>query len=67
MAREIYAWSKCKHPNVHQLVGVATFRDQICIVSSWMQNGSLVEYLASKPSEDRYRMVRGFDFTKERC
>ncbi|KAF8595411.1 kinase-like protein [Ceratobasidium sp. AG-I] len=40
-AKELYAWSKCKHNNVVQLLGLAEFRGQITMVSPWMENGSV--------------------------
>ncbi|KAG9099948.1 hypothetical protein FS749_016646 [Ceratobasidium sp. UAMH 11750] len=56
VAREIYAWSKLKHPNVLELVGLSTFRGQISIVSAWMENGTLPEYIVANPGIDRYQL-----------
>ncbi|KAG9091698.1 hypothetical protein FRC06_000451 [Ceratobasidium sp. 370] len=56
VAREIYAWSKLKHPNVLDLVGLSTFRGQISIVSAWMENGTLPEYIAANPGVNRYQL-----------
>ncbi|KAG8741323.1 hypothetical protein FRC10_002985 [Ceratobasidium sp. 414] len=44
-ARELYTWSKCQHPNVLSLLGLAKVQDQIRMVSLWMDNGSLPSYL----------------------
>ncbi|CUA69954.1 Tyrosine-protein kinase JAK3 [Rhizoctonia solani] len=44
-ARELHTWSKCKHPNVLQLLGFAVFRDRIAMVSPWMNQGNLHRYL----------------------
>ncbi|KEP45504.1 tyrosine kinase catalytic domain protein, partial [Rhizoctonia solani 123E] len=52
-AKEIYTWSKCKHPNVVQLTGLAVFRDCVAMVSRWEENGNLLSYLSSHPSTDR--------------
>ncbi|KAG9100252.1 hypothetical protein FRC06_004356 [Ceratobasidium sp. 370] len=49
IAREIYASSKLKHPNVLELIGLSTFRGQISIVSPWMENGTLLEYVTKHP------------------
>ncbi|KAF8606250.1 kinase-like protein [Ceratobasidium sp. AG-I] len=55
-ARELSVWSKCRHANVIELLGVAQFRDQIATVSPWMENGSLTDYLARNRSVDRCRL-----------
>ncbi|KAG8768159.1 hypothetical protein FRC12_005740 [Ceratobasidium sp. 428] len=56
VAREIYAWSKLKHPNVLELIGLSTFREQISIVSSWMENGTLPGYISKHPDVDRFEL-----------
>ncbi|GAB1522248.1 hypothetical protein RhiTH_005362 [Rhizoctonia solani] len=44
-AHEAHIWSKCNHPNVSHLIGVAKYRDRLATVSPWMDNGDLVRYL----------------------
>ncbi|KAG8727811.1 hypothetical protein FRC12_022204, partial [Ceratobasidium sp. 428] len=56
IAREIYAWSKLKHPNVIELIGFSTFRDRISIVSPWMENGTLPAYISKNPQADRFEL-----------
>ncbi|CCO36835.1 Tyrosine-protein kinase Fer [Rhizoctonia solani AG-1 IB] len=53
-ARELYIWSKCKHPNVLELMGVTQHRGQIAMVSPWMGNGDLTRFLTAHPEVDRY-------------
>ncbi|KAF8601625.1 kinase-like protein [Ceratobasidium sp. AG-I] len=55
-ARELHAWSKCNHPNVLKLIGLAIFRDQIGMVSLWMENGNLPNYLSQNPAADRIKL-----------
>ncbi|CAE6405366.1 unnamed protein product [Rhizoctonia solani] len=56
-ARELFYWSRMEHPNVHRLQGVIMFRDQyLGMVSEWMENGNLHEYLRKQPSADRYQL-----------
>ncbi|KAG9100251.1 hypothetical protein FRC06_004355 [Ceratobasidium sp. 370] len=57
IAREIYAWSKLRHPNILELIGLSTFRGQISIVSSWMENGTLPEYVSKHPEADRFQLA----------
>ncbi|KAG8689636.1 hypothetical protein FRC08_010840 [Ceratobasidium sp. 394] len=52
-ARELHTWTKCEHPNVLKLLGLAVFRDQIGMVAPWMGNGSLPSYLSREPNTDR--------------
>ncbi|KAG9084710.1 hypothetical protein FRC06_003933 [Ceratobasidium sp. 370] len=58
-ARELHAWSKYNHPNVVQLLGVAQFRDRIAMVSPWMKNGTLSQYITRSPNVDRCRLCLG--------
>ncbi|CAE6501152.1 unnamed protein product [Rhizoctonia solani] len=56
-ARELYLWSRMSHPNIHRLQGVILFRDQyLGMVSEWMDNGNLHEYLLKHPEADRYQL-----------
>ncbi|KEP49004.1 tyrosine kinase family catalytic domain protein [Rhizoctonia solani 123E] len=56
-ARELFYWSKMEHPNVHRLQGVIMFRDQyLGMVSEWMNNGNLHEYLRKQPNANRYEL-----------
>ncbi|KAG8795785.1 hypothetical protein FRC12_009792 [Ceratobasidium sp. 428] len=55
-ARELYTWSKCRHPNVQELLGLVMFRDQIGMVAAWESNGDLPRYLERNTNTDRCRM-----------
>ncbi|QRV83992.1 Ephrin type-A receptor 4 [Ceratobasidium sp. AG-Ba] len=46
-AREIYAWSKCNHPSILPLYGIARIGERLVVVSPWMKNGSLCLQLVS--------------------
>ncbi|KAJ1301963.1 hypothetical protein OPQ81_000800 [Rhizoctonia solani] len=48
LAREIYALSKCNHPNILQLVGFAEYRGHLMLVSPWYENGSFSRYISRK-------------------
>ncbi|CAE6503577.1 unnamed protein product [Rhizoctonia solani] len=55
--REIYLWSKMKHTSVHELMGVVLFKGQsLGMVSEWMENGNLHEYLRNHPDANRYQL-----------
>ncbi|CAE6441494.1 unnamed protein product [Rhizoctonia solani] len=55
-AHELYIWSKCKHPNVLELIGVTRHRNLIAMVSPWMDNGDLTRFLHTHPETDRYNL-----------
>ncbi|KAG8702872.1 hypothetical protein FRC09_004484 [Ceratobasidium sp. 395] len=57
-ALELYTWSKCRHPNVHPLLGLVEFRNQIGMVSTWEVNGNLSEHIRLRPTVDRCLLVR---------
>ncbi|CAE7167722.1 unnamed protein product [Rhizoctonia solani] len=57
VAQELSDLSKMGHPNVHRLQGVIMFRDHyLGMVSEWMDNGNLHDYLMKHPDADRYRL-----------
>ncbi|CAE6386212.1 unnamed protein product, partial [Rhizoctonia solani] len=55
-AHEIYVWSKCNHPNVLELIGIAQYQNRIAMVSPWMEQGNLSWFLSRHPDADRYAM-----------
>ncbi|CUA73249.1 putative WD repeat-containing protein alr3466 [Nostoc sp, PCC 7120] [Rhizoctonia solani] len=56
-ARELFLWSGMDHPNIHRLQGVIMLRDfYLGMVSEWMDNGNLHEYLLKSPDADRYQL-----------
>ncbi|CAE6453895.1 unnamed protein product [Rhizoctonia solani] len=55
-ARELHTWSRCSHPNIMPLLGLAVFRDRIGMVAYWMKHGNLPEYLKMMPGANRYSM-----------
>ncbi|KAG8732783.1 hypothetical protein FRC10_000610 [Ceratobasidium sp. 414] len=59
VARELRAWSKCSHPNVVHLLGLAYFREQVALLSSWMENGDLQGYIDKHRDVDRYKLIHG--------
>ncbi|KAL5641746.1 hypothetical protein ACGC1H_002010 [Rhizoctonia solani] len=70
-ARELFLWSRMDHPNIHRLQGVIMFRDQyLGMVSEWMDNGNLHEYLRKFPEADRYQLcldiTSGLDYMHTR-
>ncbi|KAL0577836.1 hypothetical protein V5O48_004164, partial [Marasmius crinis-equi] len=58
---EALLWTQLDHPNVLPFYGVNTElfgRLSFCLVSPWMSNGSVTQYLASNPGHDKLRVIR---------
>ncbi|KAH7345419.1 WD40-repeat-containing domain protein [Rhizoctonia solani] len=55
--REIYFWSRMKHENIHQLMGVIMFKgDSLGMVSEWMENGNLHEYMRKNSGVNKHQL-----------
>ncbi|KAG8752765.1 hypothetical protein FRC12_011801 [Ceratobasidium sp. 428] len=52
-AREVYTWSKCKHPNVQPLLGLVMFHGDLGMIARWEANGNLPQYLERHKYADR--------------
>jgi hypothetical protein len=55
--RELYTWSKAKHENVQELLGVVLFQGRLGMVSPWMEHGNMQEYIRKYPQVDRRQLV----------
>lgn len=55
--REIYIWFKARHENIHELLGILMFQGRLGMVSRWMENGNLRQYIQKRPDVDRYKLV----------
>ncbi|KAG9094131.1 hypothetical protein FRC06_011122 [Ceratobasidium sp. 370] len=57
-ARELYYWSKAKHKNVLELIGIAMFRGRLAMISPWMTNGTLQAYIYNHPDVNRWELCK---------
>jgi serine/threonine protein kinase len=60
--KEGLLWRQLEHPNILPFLGVDrhTFGEDFCMISPWMEKGTLMEFLASpdySPAMDRMRLV----------
>jgi hypothetical protein len=60
--KELDIWSKLRHANILQLLGIALFKDQLAMVSEWMEQGSIVSVVNKQPQVDRFALVRTIIF-----
>ena len=55
--REVHIWSKLRHVNIQQLLGIIIFDGALGMVSLWRERGNLQQYIAAKPDVERYSLV----------
>ena len=58
--KEVVGWKTLHHPNVLPLLGVTTTDNRLVMVSEWMTNGNITEFLKVNPNVDRLELVRFF-------
>ena len=54
-------WKSLQHPNVLSLLGGMITETQFAMVSEWMENGNINEFVKEHPDADRLGLV-GFPF-----
>lgn len=58
-SREVLIWSRLSHPNVLQFLGANKgLFPSFCLISPWMKNGNLRDYIKHHPEHDRLISVR---------
>ena len=57
---EAVVWKRLRYPNVMLFLGVTTTPLQL--VSEWMSNGTLTEYVNASPGADRISLVHNQSF-----
>ena len=56
--KEVVTWSCLRHPNVLPLLGVMMSGDRFVMVSEWMENASISEFVRAHADADRLKLVR---------
>ncbi|KIM56569.1 hypothetical protein SCLCIDRAFT_1220254 [Scleroderma citrinum Foug A] len=57
LEREIEIWSGLRHDHIVPFYGASTLASPPYVVSRYMYNGNLVQYLSRKPNVDRIKLV----------
>ncbi|KAF9646875.1 kinase-like protein [Thelephora ganbajun] len=64
--KEVVVSKRTNHPNIMSVEGVAPKLFEFCIVSRWMVNGNMKEYIAANPAVNRLKLLigvtRGLDY-----
>ena len=59
--KEAMTWKALSHPNVLPLLGVIMAEKHFALVSEWMTNGSINEFIVANRTANRFKLV-GFGF-----
>ena len=51
-------WKTLRHPNILSLIGVMMSETQFAMVSDWMGNGNLSDFVKAHPDVNRLELVR---------
>ena len=57
-------WNALRHPNVLPLLGATISGNQFAMVSEWMVNGNVNEFIKAHGDANRFELV---DFTSIAC
>ena len=55
--KEVAGWKTLRHPNILPLLGVTMFENRLVMVSKWMVNGNINEFVKADPNADRLGLV----------
>ena len=58
--KEAVLWRQLSHPHVLPFYGAFHWSEvppRLCLVSPWMENGNIVQYLERNPQADRQSLV----------
>jgi len=55
--KEVVTWKTLQHPNVLPLIGVTTSETQFVMVSDWMVNGNINDFVRARPDANRLELV----------
>jgi hypothetical protein len=50
-------WRTLRHPNVLPLIGVMMSESQFAMISDWMADGNICDYVKKYPSVNRIELV----------
>lgn len=56
--REVVAWKHLRHPNILPLLGVTVSENRFAMVSEWMDNGNINEFVRKDHDANRTALVR---------
>lgn len=64
--KEVVLWKRLKHRNILPVLGVSRDFAEFCLVSPWMKNGCITNYIRDNPHVNPLELVRMI-FTRRVC
>ena len=64
--KEVVVWKALRHPNVVPLIGVTMSETRFAMISDWMVNRDINNFLKVNPDADRLKLV-GSSFGASSC
>jgi len=55
--KEVVTWRTLRHPNILPLIGVMMTESQFAMISDWMENGNINEFVKANPEADKFGLV----------
>ena len=55
--KEFVTWKALCHPNVLPLLGVVMTKNRFTMVSEWMINGNINQFVVAQPDANRFELV----------
>lgn len=55
--KEVIIWKTLQHENILPLIGVTMSESHFAMVSDWMVNGNICEFVEAHPDENRIQLV----------
>ena len=56
--KEVLMWRRISHPNIVPFLGVSEAPAPLSMVSEWMPNGNVRDYVGKNPETSRLQLVR---------
>ena len=55
--KEVVTWKALQHPNILPLIGVTMSKTKFAMVSDWMVNGNINDFVRARPDANRLELV----------
>ena len=55
--KEVIAWKNLRHPNVIPLLGAVMTENRLAMVSEWMANGNINQFVSAHQDVNRFELV----------
>ncbi|KAF9786168.1 kinase-like domain-containing protein, partial [Thelephora terrestris] len=59
LCKEVVMWRFLRHPNILPLLGVSMTENQFAVVSEWMRNGNINQFVRAHPEVNRLKLLEG--------